>query len=912
MTPVSYKDPFWSNLAQRAEQEVGLPANLLQNILLKGERSNADQVSSAGAKTPFQVIPETRQALLRKYNVDAYAGPEQAAKAAALLLKESLERNQGDITQAVGEYIGGTNRKNWGPVTNAYIQRVTTEGKPMVTAQQFEKIYSAYESGQMSPQEAQEFEADMNAGVFGNMDQNRAQPTQTTQPMQLPAGVVKAYREGRMTPQERSELEADIQAGLVAMPSQQPMDVPTPENLAATSAPVAPKEEAGFLDTLAGAGETALALGSGATTGMLGMLGGAAIGAGQMLADGTFGTQEGVRTVQKAALGGMQGGTYQPKTQAGQQMTGAIGDVLAESLPPVLPMIGPANALTQGVAPSLTQTAQRLQRAPAVGRTAEQAIPETATFAQETVRPTARGAAPAVAEQQQFAQVGDLVRKASGSGLGTAKAQEELAALAKVNPEAKAAADRLGIELPADVFSDNPQVVAAAGLTRSAAGSEAEAAWRNTVRTAADKADEVMNQLDASTDVSQVSENVRKSLLDTRTQLRNDAAKIYSDVDAAVPKSTPVEMNALRQQLDQVIEEVGVSGLNSVEKRLKAMLDSGEPITYARLIREKNVLGDKVGGKSPLEADLDTASAKRLYGALAQDQLDNVGRIGGDELRTQLRGANALYAKERALAKRIVNAYGSETDGSIAALMSRSVKNAQKGDSRDLAKLLKVVPKDLQKETLATAIMANTRSRSANSAVKGGFGFSEFTDFYRGLRNNSPLYGQISQVLGEDSMAVLRDMYEVSKRVTDARANVLTTGKANQALLNSMQAEGALGAILGKAGTGLGRAASATAGASVFGPVGAAVANLATDFLINGKPDRIKAAGKLFTDEKFQKLMTEAATKPASSPSIRSQVKALVRTPAFLRYAKTVNLTGGPAAYERFMLSAMTQPEQEQ
>lgn len=139
--PKSYKDPFWSSLARQAEQEVGLPANLLQNILLKGERSNADQVSSAGARTPFQVIPETRQALLKKYNVDAYRSPEDAAKAAALLLKESLERNQGNVREAVGEYIGGTNRKNWGPVTQAYIKRVAGTEDRMSKVDELVKMY---------------------------------------------------------------------------------------------------------------------------------------------------------------------------------------------------------------------------------------------------------------------------------------------------------------------------------------------------------------------------------------------------------------------------------------------------------------------------------------------------------------------------------------------------------------------------------------------------------------------------------------------------------------------------------------------------------------------------------------------------------------------------------------------------
>lgn len=61
--PKRYDDPYWVNLAAQTEKKLELPEGSLRSILLYGERSNADQVSSAGAKTPFQVIPQTRNAV---------------------------------------------------------------------------------------------------------------------------------------------------------------------------------------------------------------------------------------------------------------------------------------------------------------------------------------------------------------------------------------------------------------------------------------------------------------------------------------------------------------------------------------------------------------------------------------------------------------------------------------------------------------------------------------------------------------------------------------------------------------------------------------------------------------------------------------------------------------------------------
>jgi hypothetical protein len=124
-TPNSFKDPFWTDLASGTEQKLSLPKGLLVAVLTRGERSNADQVSEAGARTPFQIIPSTRKAAIDKFGVDPYLSPENAAEVAGRLLKDSLDRNRGDASLAVAEYHGGTDRSNWGPRTRSYVQRVT-------------------------------------------------------------------------------------------------------------------------------------------------------------------------------------------------------------------------------------------------------------------------------------------------------------------------------------------------------------------------------------------------------------------------------------------------------------------------------------------------------------------------------------------------------------------------------------------------------------------------------------------------------------------------------------------------------------------------------------------------------------------------------------------------------------------
>lgn len=621
----------------------------------------------------------------------------------------------------------------------------------------------------------------------------------------------------------------------------------------------------------------------------------------------------------QAAIEGTQaatGGTFDTKEVALAGVTGAGGQAVAQALPKVVQAVKqvtgkapkPAPAPAAAPAGASMGTAMEPAAAPAaapVVQAADQAVPPPAGTV-PPVAPEAPPVAPAAAPAAQttteaFEEVGDLVRRASGKGIGSQSARDRLAELAAVNPEAKAAADRLGLELPFDVFSDNPQIRAAVGLTRSAAGSEAEAAWRTTVSKAVDKADDVIKQFDATfvegaVAPGVVSQKVRDSLTKTRTELSNQAGAIYKRVDEAVPKQSIVTMPRLKETLDTIISEVGEGGLSAQEKKLFKMIQDGD-VTYGRLMREKNLIGQAVAGKESPYGNMEAGALKRLYAALADDQLGAVGEIGGEALRQELRGANLLYAKERALGKRIINAFGEDVEGSIASKMRLAITSAAKGDSADFMKLMKLVPEDLRKETVATALASVTRS--GRGAERGAFGFSEFADLYPKLRANAPIYKQVVDALGPEAHKTMRDLYEVSKRITEARANVLTTGKANQALVESMKAEGLVSKVMEST---TGKVVTTGVAAMGGGPIAAAATTGVMSALSSGKKDAVEAAGKLFASDEFQKLAIEAATKGDAS---KEAIKRLSVSQSFMNFAKAANLPRDPGKLEQWIVNAL-------
>ncbi|RSV20358.1 lytic transglycosylase domain-containing protein [Sphingomonas sp. ABOLG] len=231
--PQSFRDPRYDEIDSSVEAKLGLPKGLLSSVRLKGERSNADQVSSAGAQSVYQIIPATRSALMKKYGVDAYEGPEQAALAAGYVLREGLDRNKGSAVAAVAEYHGGTDRRQHGPVNRAYVARVTgtagdstfdrvrakrTVEREAESGPSLAKVYAAYRRGLMSPEQAAQFEHDVNMGAVllppgGKLKKTPAAP-------QLPAGVVRAYNDmsSGMTVDQRREIDNDLRDGIASLP----------------------------------------------------------------------------------------------------------------------------------------------------------------------------------------------------------------------------------------------------------------------------------------------------------------------------------------------------------------------------------------------------------------------------------------------------------------------------------------------------------------------------------------------------------------------------------------------------------------------------------------------------------------------------------------------------------------------
>jgi broad specificity phosphatase PhoE len=117
-------------------------------------------------------------------------------------------------------------------------------------------------------------------------------------------------------------------------------------------------------EKIVGAGEAALTIGTGATGGTVGMIGGTLKGLAEQILSGQFGSQEAANLVEKSAMQGARALTYEPRTQSGQEQVQAVGEVL-QNVPPVIPVIGPVGAVATGAKAAMPAVAATARRAAA-------------------------------------------------------------------------------------------------------------------------------------------------------------------------------------------------------------------------------------------------------------------------------------------------------------------------------------------------------------------------------------------------------------------------------------------------------------------------------------------------------------------------------------------------------------------
>lgn len=174
----------YSAIFQEAGKTYNVDPNLLRAVVNVESGGNPNAVSEVGAQGVAQLMPATAKSLGVKNAFD----PRENIFGAAKLLDENLTR-YGNANDAILAYHGGTDQKNWGPKTRAYLEKVTNayqgnQGTKMASTvntlgdTNAPDAFSSYFSGETkaAPQQADAFTA-----YFGSPGEAKAAPVAQVQ-----------------------------------------------------------------------------------------------------------------------------------------------------------------------------------------------------------------------------------------------------------------------------------------------------------------------------------------------------------------------------------------------------------------------------------------------------------------------------------------------------------------------------------------------------------------------------------------------------------------------------------------------------------------------------------------------------------------------------------------------------------
>ena len=575
--------------------------------------------------------------------------------------------------------------------------------------------------------------------------------------------------------------------------------------------------------------------------------------------------------------------------QASGPVTQRVGNILAET-PGIQTAAGATGAAGSEIAERMG--AGRLGQF-ATGLLAGGLTPSA--FPRQAARQTARTAATEVAEAATDpAELAAVARRAGEGGIGAARARRVLAEEAAPDPKAIEAARRLEIDefLQPDHVSTNQSFRELSQAVKSIPGSKARAAEVAGYEAIGKRADDLIEEIGGTTDLSQLSSNVKSRLGKTVEDLEETANALYGKLREEIPATSTVSADNLIDFLSRKAEELGgVANLSAQEKTLLKKLsptEAGEGPTYGLLDSlRRELTAARVRNQGPFK-DADTGLLKKLEQELLKDQ--RVAAEAFDALDI-FDAARASVATRKGLESDLAALFGRNLDRSLVPILTRSTKKLAEGDVTEFAKIIEAVPPGMREEIAASGLNAafgkNARNRQLN--------FTSYAKWFEGVIGNKQAGKAILGNLPAESRKSLFDLYRVSKGISNASKERITTGRIQAVKEDIQGADNLIGSVVSLARRSAPGAAAEAVTTSIGLP-GAGLAAGISSALTKGRPNAMKSIDDLITSQEF----IDAAAKQTPEAA-----RTLAKSSAFERFRKALGNPSELTNPEDWILSAI-------
>jgi hypothetical protein len=569
-----------------------------------------------------------------------------------------------------------------------------------------------------------------------------------------------------------------------------------------------------LVDRALGGGETALAL----ATGVLGSGVGAIAGAGKTLLGGKFGSQEGVREGEDLAGRVTEALTYQPRTQAGQDMTQATGQAFADSgiaglaLPELnaaanasgnaaraVRGAAAASAATQGAADAAVVAAKGpglrdLVRAP-------KGAPEAPIVSQ------IRKASPAIADrvQRTLARNPEPTPGARGSvgAAGTDMATQR----AQV-------ADKVGIDLTlGQTTRDQQQLRFEQETAKGESGARLRERYSDQNEQVLKHFDNLVDQTGKETpDLAGTGRSVDTGM---RAGLEYDKGRVrvaYKEAEKSAEGAAPVTLDAAIDFLNESAPDAAVSPLLDVARkraiRLGAAIEDadGNLVAQPTTVKNAELLRRSIGNATDFEPT-NIRNSAILKGAIDSATEPAIGPLYRQARR--LRENLAKKYEDRGVVASLLNNKKGMADRkvAIADVFEHSILNASREDVSAVRRALthgKEAPaeirelgqqswRDLQGETMnwiKDQAFANTATDQRGNVILS------VPKLDRAIKRLDA-DGRLQTIFGKQGAAHLRDLNDLAKVIYTTPPGAVNTSNTASVLLAAFAEAGVTGSMTG-------------------------------------------------------------------------------------------------------------------
>lgn len=556
-------------------------------------------------------------------------------------------------------------------------------------------------------------------------------------------------------------------------------------------------QQSGVMDQIVGAGETALTLGTGATLGTLGTLAGTLQGLSQQILSGQFGTPEAVRAVEKAAAAGAQALTYQPRTQAGQEQVQAVGQVLANVLPPVLPAIAAPGAVMQAARTAAPTVGAARQIAGAAGQRAAtatgQAIARPVQAATTAVRETLGMETPAVATTAPAAGA-----RVSGGAAATPEAMRRTTTAESLPVPVqltKGAATRDAQQLA----FEKEQIKSDLG------GPLRQRAEENNLQ-ALQNFDALAEMTDAQLmDLSSTGGAVVKSLTEGLTAAKNKTRAAFKVAEKAGELENNVTLSSVVDYINENIPEGDLAPILKAAQQKAIAIGAAVPDADGRLVAQPITLRQAESLRQTFQR-AGFEGADQFHGGSLKRAFDvETEGLGGDLYKKarQTRLDQARKFENRAIVARLIKNRKGMEDPQVAAdqVFRKSILNSSPEEITFLKRVLLTSGKDgqqafkeLQGATVRHLRDEATKGMGMDSQDRPLISPAKLHQSVQALDAN----GRLDVILGKKNAQTVRDLDDVVRYVTTVPPGTLVNSSGTAGTLMAAIAEaGATGALTG-------------------------------------------------------------------------------------------------------------------